>query len=222
VFALPRLLSTTAPALPSWLSSLRLAARIVDFGPGSGTRAIGDWLGRVGFTTTLTVCGSTGHIVQLPDACLFVAARCAADMFSAGAEWESVNLDAAVAPNVIHDISDALITHGSRSQPLSLPLPTHGEPDWAARTIHVDEACLCASLLTGQPPGTVAGVDTVGHMPQDALKHIGGAMRAVANGGPQILHDRPAIIVAQGNLRSALNDRPPCHAIIIAFSIERM
>jgi hypothetical protein len=142
-------------------------------------------------------------------------------MFSAGADWETVNLDAAVAPSVVDDISAALIAHGYRSQAFTLPLPTHGEPDWAARTISTREACICASLLADQQPGVVAGFDTVGHMPQDALKHIGGAMRAVANGGPQILHGRPAIIVAQGNLRAAVTAPSPCHAILIACSIER-
>ena len=221
VFELPRLLSKTAQPLPPWTSGLHLAARIIDFGPGGATTWIGEWLRTIGFSTVMTICGSTKMIKQLTDTCPFIVARVAADVFSAGADWLNVNVDAAVAPGVIDQVSTALIANGSRSRALTLPIERLDEPDWMQRSITVSEACLCASLFTGQPPGAVAGWDSVGHMPQDALKHIAGAMRAVANGGPPIAHERPAIIVANGNLRPARNVPTVCHAIVIAFSIER-
>jgi hypothetical protein len=122
---------------------------------------------------------------------------------------------------VIDQVSDVLIAHGTRSEPITLPLPLPGSvADWWTRTITTPDACLAASLLANQPPGTVAGFGTVGDYPQDALHQLEDNLRAVVAGAESITRAAPRIMLAQGNLRST--DDGYCHAIVIAFSIEKL
>jgi hypothetical protein len=188
---------------------------VIDFGVGSATKHIADWLRSVGFTVEYSPFGSTHDRQQIFGSCAFVAARCMADLFIAGSDWFAVNLDHAVEESVIHEVSATLVTHGIRREPVTLPLTGPG-------AISPSEACAAAALLAGERPGDVSRLaqTTVGHLPQDVIAHIAAAMKRVSSGGPSISDAAPEIQFAQGNVRVLSSTTIECHAVVVAFSIE--
>ena len=131
-------------------------------------------------------------------------------------DWLTINLDGAVETNVIHTVSNTLMAHGIRREAIVPPLVAPG-------AITPGEACAAASLLAGQQPGSVArlGATSVGHLPQDMISHVATAMKRVSSGVDSIPAAAPTISFGQGNLRVHNSSDIECHAIVVAFSIER-
>ena len=216
-FELPRFLSfRLSPQMPTWSRGLTLRARVIDFGVGSATGHIATWLRRVGFTVVYTRYGSNGNQRQLSNACCFVATQCMADLYVAGSDWSTVNVDCAIDEGVIHKVSEILVTNGIRQEPVVLPLMSAG-------VITTAEACAAAAILADQQAGGVHRLaqSAVGHLPQDLIAHIANAMYRVSSGAPGISDAAPEIQFAQGNLRELESRAIGCHAIVVAFSIER-
>lgn len=138
-----------------------------------------------------------------------------ADLFMAGRDWSTLNVDHAVGTQAIDQVNEVLVRCGTRQAPVQLPFATAG-------VIKTWETCLAASLLANETQAMVGGLDTVGHLPQDALAQVEANLRAIVAGANSIPHSTPRIMPAQGNLRSSKRGSTQvCHAIVIAFSIEQ-
>ena len=223
--SLPRYLTFRAPpSLPAWLRDSRMVmrARVIDFGVGDATSHLVIWLRRVGFDLLYTKYGSRGDTPQILNSCCFVASRVMADLFLAGPDWQAVNVDHAVSEEVIYAVSRALIAHGARTQPITLPLTEAG-------VITTAQACMAAKLFAHlQPsmPHTRLPFDTIGDLPQHTLSYIAAEMHRIASQPTDqpiddIPDSAPRIVFGQGNLRKTIAQKKVCHAIVVAFSITR-
>ena len=139
-----------------------------------------------------------------------------ADLFLAGRDWSTVNLDHAADERVIHEVSATLVTNGIRHEPITPPLMTTG-------AISPLEACSAAALLAGHQPGDVARLsrDSEGHLPQDIISIVAKAVHEVSSGADGIPGASPRILFGQGNVRTLRDQQNECHAIVVAFSVER-
>ena len=97
-------------------------------------------------------------------------------------------------------------------------------PLYSPGAISPAEACIAAALLAGQHPGNMSSRlprDSIGDLPQDVISQIANCMNGVRLGGEDIPKAFPQILFGQGNLRTLTSQRHGCHAIVVAFSIER-